>query len=206
MNKKFTLFMILLSAVSGMFSCAVSTSSTLQPENEPGNYTAKENTNSCYVVLKDGSRQQYNSLKLVTGVFTLPHLLADGRTKIPASDIIAYQDARHYAVSQEHFINGRKSRSAVEALPGFAVRIAKGKLNIYSKKYYNGSGSSEELYIQVGDEGAIVAFTPELMNTLLRDHPEAFNFFNSRKMNSPVSKKLQATAELFNKEPLLSKN
>jgi hypothetical protein len=206
MNKIINLFFIPLATVTGMYSCAVTASSTLQPEREGGKPSANETSSSCYVVLKDGSRQQYNSLKLVTGVFTLPHLLADGHKKIAASSIRAYQDAGHFAVSQQEFINGRKSRSAVETLPGFAIRIAKGKLNIYSKKYYNGSGTSEELYLQVGDEGAIVAFTPELMNNLLQDHPEAFNFFNSRKMASPVSKKLQATAELFNKEPLFSKN
>lgn len=197
--------MALISAAFFMMSCAVSASSA-QGENDWDGKPVKETAATCFVILKDGTRHYYHTLRLVTGVFTSPHLLGDGHTKIAASSITAYQDEENYAVSQEGFINGRKSKVAVDVLPGFAVRIAQGKLNIYSKKYYNGAGTSEELYIQSGPDGAIIAYTPELLNTLLRGHSGAFNFFNSRKNMAPVSKKLQATAELYNREEMLSKN
>jgi hypothetical protein len=188
-----------------MQSCAVS-SLTTQPGPDSENKPTQAVSNNSYVILKDGTVQQYTSLKLVTGIFTSPHLLADGTKKIPASSICAYQNDEHYALSPDNLVNGRRSKSAVEALPGFAVRIATGKLNIYCQKYYNGSGTSEQLFIQIGNDGAVMAYKPELMNDILKDHPEAFNFFNSRKKMAPVSKKLLATAELFNKQPLLTRN
>jgi hypothetical protein len=205
MKTKSTLALALTSAVFLMQSCAL-TASVSQPEAESGKKDPSTGSNSNYIVLNDGTIQYYKSLKLVTGVFTSPHLLADGKTKIPATEICAYQNDEHYALSQQNLVNGRKSKSAVESLPGFAVRIVTGKLNVYSQKYYNGSGTSEELFIQIGNEGTIMAYKAELLNDILKDHPEAFNFFNSRKKIAPLSKKILATAELFNKEPLLTRN
>ncbi len=205
MKTNFTQALVLTSTLLFLQSCAVS-SSTAQPEAEADLKPGQGSSGNSFVVLHDGTIQHYKSLKLVTGIFSSPHLLADAKTKIPASDVCAYQNEDHFALSQQNLVNGRRSKSAVESLPGFAVRIATGKLNIYSHKYYNGSGTSEELFIQVGNEGAILAYKPGLLNDILKDHPEAFNFFNSRKKIAPVSKKLLATAELFNKAPLISRN
>ncbi len=205
MKKKATLALAIAGVLLFMQSCAASSVTTL-PEPPSEDKPGRAGSNSSYVILKDGSIQQYSTLKLVTGLFTSPHLLADGKTEILANSIFAYQNETHYALSPENLVNGRRSKSAVEALPGFAVRIATGKLNVYSHKYFNGSGTSEELFIQIGNEGAVMAFKPELMNDILKDHPEAFDFFHSRNKKAPVSKKLIATAELFNRQPLLSRN
>ncbi len=205
MKQKSTLTLALSSALFFLQSCAL-TASVGQPHIESGNKDPIAGSGSSYVVLNDGTVQYYNSLKLVTGVFTSPHLLADGKTKIQATNICAYQNEEHYALSQQNLVNGRRSKSAVESLPGFAVRIVTGKLNVYCHKYYNGSGTSEELFIQIGNEGTIMAYKAELLNDILKDHPEAFNFFNSRKKIAPLSKKILATAELFNRETLLTRN
>ncbi len=180
MKTNFTHALVLTGTFLFMQSCATS-SFTAQPEAESELKPEQGSPGNSYVVLQDGTIQHYKSLKLVTGIFSSPHLLADGKTKIPATAVCAYQNDEHYALSQQNLVNGRRSKSAVESLPGFAVRIASGKLNIYSQKYYNGSGTSEELFIQVGNEGAIMAYKPELLNDILKEHPEAFNFFNSRK-------------------------
>lgn len=186
-----------------MQSCAVSAVSSADKEAavKPINETNAE----CFVEMKDGSIRHFRTLKLVTGVFSSPHLLADGKEKISSADIKAYQNAQHYAISQDMFKDNIRSKSAVETLPGFAVRIAKGKVNIYCKKYYNGTGTAEQLFIQEGD-GDIMAFTPEVMSSLLKDHPEASQFFQSNKKMTPASKRLQATVALMNKQPLLSRN
>lgn len=205
MKTNFTPAIAIAGVILFMQSCAVnSITSHSGPVSETG--PGKREPGNNYVVLKDGTIQQFATLKLVTGVFTSPHLLAEGKTRIPASSICAYQSDEHYALSPANLVNGRRSKSAVESLPGFAVRIAWGKLNIYSQKYYNGSGTSEELFIQVGNDGAVMAYKPELMNDILKDHPEAFNFFHSRKKMAPVSKKLIATAALLNNQSLLSRN
>jgi hypothetical protein len=185
---------------------ACSTVNKIQVDQITGNNSSKENAASCFVQKNDGSIDYYTSLKLVTGVFASPYLLADGKTKIYSAGIKAYQNQDHYAVSQLYFETGHKSKVAKETLPGFAVRIAKGNLNVYCKKYYNGTKAVDELFIQSGTEGKIVAYTPEILNELIKDHPEAVNLLNSKKKINPVSKKLLAVAEIYNRGQMMSKN
>ena len=203
MKKQLQLLVAIGCSVTLMQSCAVSAVSSA--DKDAAVKPTKETNASCFVEMKDGSIRHFKSLKLVTGVFSSPHLLADGKEKISSADIKAYQSAQHYAISQDMFKDNIRSKSAVETLPGFAVRIASGKLNIYCKKYFNGSGTAEQLFVQEGD-GAIMAFTPEVMGSLLKDHPEASDFFQANKKMTPVSKRLQATVALMNRQQMLSKN
>lgn len=168
---------------------------------------AKEHNNLCFVQLNDGSIKYFASLKLVTGVLTTPYLLADNITKVSATEIKAYQDADCYAITQQLFVNGKPSRVAVDCLPGFATRIVKGKLNIYSRKYYNGQRTVEEFYLQNGDGEKIQPYSAELMQLLVKDNPAALEFFNNKKIKKPVAKKLIQTASIFNHPPeLITKN
>ena len=105
---------------------------------------AKVETGSCFVLFNDGTVQHYSTLKLVTGVLITPHLLADNRIVIQAKDIKAYQDNQRYAVSSSSLKTVKTSYVAVETLPGFAVRLVQGKLNVYSRKFYNGSNAVDE--------------------------------------------------------------
>jgi hypothetical protein len=202
MKKQLLVLVAISCTIASMQSCAVSSAARMDAEAavKPINETNAE----CFVEMKDGSIRHFKSLKLVTGIFSSPHLLADGKEKIGSNDIKAYQNTQHYAISQQSFKENTRSKSAVETLPGFAVRIAKGKLNIYCKKYFNGTGTAEQLFVQEAD-GEIVAFTPDLMNTLLKDHPQASEFFQTSKRMTPVSKRLQATVALMN-QSMLSKN
>ena len=204
MKKQLQLLVAIGCATILMQSCSVSSASqtdrdaAVKEPKEP-----KETNVQCFVEMKDGSIRHFKSLKLVTGVFSSPHLLADGKEKISSAEIKAYQNAAHYAISQELFKDNVRSKSAVETLPGFAVRIAKGKLNVYCKKYFNGTGTAEQLFVQQ-EGGAILAFTPDVMTQLLKDHPEASEYFQTTKKMTPVSKRLQATVALLNNQPLLS--
>jgi hypothetical protein len=188
------------------FMSACSTVNKIQVDPITGNNSSKENAASCFVQKNDGSIEYYTSLKLVTGVFASPYLLADGKIKINAAGIEAYQNQDHYAISQLCIQNGHKSKVAKETLPGFAVRIARGNLNVYCKKYYNGNKAVDELFIQAGDDGKIVGYTPAVLNELIKDHPEAVNLLNSKKKMNPVSKKLLAVAEIYNRGQMMSKN
>jgi hypothetical protein len=162
---------------------------------------------ACFVQMKDGSLKNYTSLNLVTGVFKTPHLIADGKIIIMADEIKAYQNKEHYALSQKEFTTAKKpSYVAVEALPGFAVRVAKGKLNVYSLKYYNGHNTTEKFYLQSGDDGQIVAYSPEVMKELLRDNSEAFNFFTNKNKAAVFPKKLLAAVDIYNNSRYVSKN
>jgi hypothetical protein len=166
----------------------------------------KEDPAVCFVQMKDGTVRNYTSLKLVTGVLITPHLLADDKIKIYPGEIKAYQNKDHYAVSQVTFASGRRTYVAVETLPGFAVRIARGKVNLYSKKFYNGTSSIDEFFIQSGDDGQIFAYTPALMKELAKDSPETLNFFNSKTKHSSLPEKLQATLAMLNNANMVSKN
>jgi hypothetical protein len=196
---------LLCSALVMMNSCSVSKNSILPPKNDAENIDG--NSYSCYVIKTDGSKQYYSSLKLVTGVLTTPHLLGDNKSVIEAKDVLAYQDNRRYAVSQKLLVTKKTSYVAAETLPGFAVRVAKGKLNVYSRKFYNGNISVTEYFLQNGDEGEIVSYSQTVMNDLLKDNTKAADFYNSKVKISPKSKKLMAAVDLYNNAPqFISKN
>jgi hypothetical protein len=205
MKKSLPGFALLCISIFSLGSCATTQNSVIQPK------TATEETNefsaSCYVVKNDGSTQQFTSLRLVTGVLITPHLLADNKTVIEAKDVLAYSDGRRFAVSQKLLNTKRTSYVAVETLPGFAVRITQGKLNIYSRKYYNGATAVTEYFIQPGDEGEILAYTPAAMKELIKDNNLAADYFNSKVKVSPRAKKLLVTANMYNNPgQYLSKN
>jgi hypothetical protein len=161
---------------------------------------------ACFVQMNDGTIRTFNSLKLVTGIFKTPHLLANDSIVIMASDIKAYQNHDCYAVSQKEFTTKKQSTVAVKALPGFAIRIASGKLNVYSFKYYNGHNTTEKFFLQSGDGAQILAYSPELMNELLKDNSDAYALFNEKSGSVTFSKKLLASVEMFNTSRLISKN
>jgi len=204
MKKPLFLTGLLISSLILLNSCATSSVSRVQRKTDTE--SSKEPASACFVQLNDGTIKHYSSLKLVTSVFAAPHLLADGKIKIKASQITAYQNTDHYAVSQKTFCCGRKSHVATETLPGFAVRTVKGKLNIYCKKYFNGQVAVDEYFLQSGDEGKIFAYSPELMNELVKDNADAYNFFNSKKFKGSLPEKLHATAHLYNNGQLMTKN
>lgn len=181
-----------------------------------GNYTItapdppvedpKKESKSCYVQFNDGTVKQYSSLKLVTGVLTTPHLLADNKIVLYAKDIMAYQDSRFYAVSSKIITSTKKSKVAVDALPGFAVRIVSGKLNVYSRKYYNGGNTVEEFFLQHGNDGFIIAYSKDVLQSMLKEDNKALEFFNSNTKISPWSKKIIAAVEIFNNGQMITKN
>ncbi|RYF91484.1 MAG: hypothetical protein EOO03_01240 [Chitinophagaceae bacterium] len=195
---------VLLCTVATLGAC--SSANHLITDRENNLKKGKENNAACFIQKKDGSVQQYNSLRLVTGLFTAPHLLADGNIRIEANEITAYQNADHYAVAPSKLENARKSKVAVESLPGFAVRIAKGNLNVYCKKYYNGAKAVDELYVQEGEDGRILPYSDELFQALLKKNPEAAALFQHKRKPASVLKKMQVVAEVYNKGQLYSKN
>ncbi len=182
-----------------------SSSKNFIEQHKPEIESAKEGS-ACFVQMSDGSIKHYSSLKLVTGVFQTPHLIADDSITITSVEIKAYQNNEHYAISQKEFTALKNSYVAVKALPGFAVRVAKGKLNIYSLKFYNGHNTTEKFFLQAGTGGEIAVYTPELMNELVRDNIEAFNFFNDKTKPIAVNKKLMATADIYNNSRFITKN
>ena len=195
---------LLLCSIIFLQSCATSSISRTQRKADIVN--SKETASGCFVQLNDGTIKHYNSLKLVTSPITSPYLLADGKTRIKAKQITAYQNRDHYAISQKTFFGGRLSYVATETLPGFAVRTVKGKINVYCKKYYNGQVALNEYFLQAGDNGKIIPYTPNLLNELVKDNSEAASFFNSKKYKGSSTEKLHATAHLYNNGQLISKN
>ncbi len=196
-------FAAMLCLLFSLNSCT-SSKNTVNPQKS-GAESQKEEA-SCFVQTNDGTVKNYVTLKLVTGVFKNPHLLADGGVIINANEIAAYQNKEHYAVSQKGFTTEKPSNVAVNALPGFAVRVASGKLNVYSIKYYNGHNTTEKFFLQIGDDGAIVPYKYELMNDLVKDNIEAYNFFNRKKKTIALNKRLLATADIYNNSSFISKN
>lgn len=204
MKKHLTSFALLISMIPLLNSCT--TSSLTVSERKSVIASSKENTTTCFVKMNDGSIREYSSLKLVTGPLKAPYLLADGKIKIKASQITAYQNKDHYAVSQNNFSNGRKTYVATETLPGFAIRTVKGKLNVYCKKFYNGQVAVDEYFLQAGTDGKIQAYSADLMNELVKDKAEALALFNSKQFKGNAPEKLHATAQLYNGGQFMTKN
>ena len=206
MKKIHAVMPVLLSIVL-LFNACVTGKNSVGDRKITGN-DSKETNAACFVQLNNGTIKNYATLQLVTGMFKAPHLLADGKIKIHASEIKAYQNNDHYAVSQNTFCCGRKSYVAVETLPGFAVRIIKGKLNVYVKKFFNGQHAVDEYFLQSGD-GKIVPYSPEVMNDMVKSNSSAYDLFNSnvKKNTSNTFEKIQAVAYLFNNtDQFISKN
>lgn len=128
---------------------------------------SKDTDKGCFVKFNDGTVKVYSTLALITGVFTSPHLLADGKIKLLPSQLTAYQNAQHFAISQKTFASGHKTIAAVETLPGFAVRVLKGDINVYVKKYFNGHRAVDEYYVQQGEEGKVFLYDDVTMKGLL---------------------------------------
>jgi hypothetical protein len=200
MKKLLPAFAVLLCAVF-LNSCGVTNSVTVQTPDHP-----TEGNKTCFVQFNDGTVKQYSSLKLVTGVLVTPHLLADNKIVVNSKDIMAYQDSRVYAVSSKIITSNKKSKVAVDALPGFAVKLISGKLNVYSRKYYNGGHTVEEFFLQQGNDGFIVAYSKEVLKSMLKEDQKALEFFNNKTKVSPWSKKLIAAVEIYNGGTMITKN
>lgn len=196
MKKNAPFVFALLTGVLLLDSCA--NTKELAAERKTALQDARLPSYTCFVQLVDGTIQTYTTLQLVTGVDKAPHLLADGKTKLYPDEIVAYQNKDHFAVSAAGFFyGGHKSNLAVETLPGFAVRIAAGRLNVYVKKYKAGHIAADEFFLQEGN-GQAYAYSPELLDALIKNNPEALDFFNNNKKHIRLTKQLKATAYIFN--------
>ena len=195
---------VLMSATILINSCSVSKNSTDQQQTTLK--TVNETSSACFVQLNDGTIKQFTTLKLVTGILTTPHLLGDGKVVITAKEIIAYQDAKQYAVSAKILTSKKSACVSVETLPGFAVKVLSGKLNLYCRKYYNGTNTSDEYFLQNGNDGYIVAYSKDILKNMLKDDINASAFFNSTTKVSPKSKKILTAVEIYNKGQMMTKN
>ena len=167
---------------------------------------SKVSNSSSFVKLKNGRTVYYNKLEIIKGVFTAPHLLANESIKIKPSEIEAYQIGDHYAVSQKYIMNGHKSAVAVDALPGFAKRVVKGKLNVYSKKYFNGRFATDEFFLQSENDSRIYAYTPELFKQMIQDNEAASSYYQKETVGVEPSKKITTTAEIYNQAVYMTRN
>ena len=195
---------VLISATILLNSCAVSKNSVDQQQTVLK--SVNESSTGCFVQQNDGSIKQFTTLKLVTGVLTTPHLLGDGKVVINSKDIIAYQDAKQYAVSAKILTSKKSATVSVETLPGFAVKVLSGKLNVYCRKYYNGANTSDEYFLQNGNDGYIVAYSKDVLKSMLKEDINASAFFNSKTKISPRSKKILTAVEIYNKGQMMTKN
>jgi hypothetical protein len=197
-------------SMAAFCSIVISLNSCVTSKNSVVLQNAEQNTNepaaSCFVQLNDGTIKQYSSLKLVTGVLTTPHLLADNKVIIHSKDIMAYQNTRHYAVAAKILTSTKNGKVAVETLPGFAVKVLSGKVNVYSRKYYNGGNTVEEYFLQNGNDGYIVAYSKDVLKSMLKEDTKALEFFNSKTKVSPKSKKLLTAVQMHNNNQLITKN
>ncbi|MCP9750346.1 hypothetical protein [Ferruginibacter sp. HRS2-29] len=194
---------MLLCILIAMTSCFTS---KISPEQRKSDIeSSKETDAACFVKMPDGTVKNYTSLKLVTGVFTSPYLLADDKIRITPAEIVAYQNKDHYSVSQTTFTSGRRTCAATETLPGFAVRIAKGTVNVYCKKRYNGDRAVDEYFVQTGDNGNIVAYSEKVMSEILTTHPEAAGLFKGKKFTGSQQNSMQANSQQRDSRVVMNK-
>ena len=182
-------FLTILNSSCSKFGCVYKTN----PSN-----ALKLSNSSSFVKLKNGRTVYYNKLEIIKGVFTAPHLLANESIKIKPSEIEAYQIEDHFAVSQKYIMNGHKSAVAVDALPGFAKRVVKGKLNVYCKKYFNGRFATDEFFLQSENDSRIYLYSPELFKQMIEDDEVASNYYKKETIDVDPSEKITTTAKMYN--------
>ena len=195
-----------LNAIVGLVFLTVLNSSCSKFGSVYKTNPSKASSSSSFVKLKNGRTVYYNKLEIIKGVFTAPHLLANESIKIKPSEIEAYQIEDLYAVSQKYIMNGHKSAVAVDALPGFAKRVVKGKLNVYCKKYFNGRFATDEFFLQSENDTRIYAYTPELFKKMIEDNEEALKYYHKETVGVDPSKKITNTAEMYNQSAFMTKN
>jgi hypothetical protein len=204
MKKSIPALAVLLCTAIFLNSYAVSKNSIAQQSTETND--GNETSAGCFVQLNDGSIKQFTTLKLITGVLTTPHLLGDGKIIINSKEIIAYQNDKHYAVSAKILTSKKSANVSVETLPGFAVKVLSGKLNVYCRKYYNGANTSDEYFLQNGNDGYIIAYSKDVLKSLLKEDTKALEFFNTKSKKESPSKKLLTAVEMYNQGQLMTKN
>jgi len=203
MKKVIPCITVLCCTVILLISCSVSKNSIDIQKSDEAN-VAKTELN-CFVQYNDGSIKEFSTLKLVTGVLTTPYLLADKKVIINTKDIMAYQNDKHYAVAAKILTSTKDSKVAVETLPGFAVKVVSGKLNVYTRKYYNGANTVDEYFLQHGNDGYIVAYSKEVLKSMLKEDSKALEFLNSKTKVSPKSKILLTAVQMYNNSQLITK-
>ncbi|MBL0056886.1 MAG: hypothetical protein IPP31_12045 [Chitinophagaceae bacterium] len=204
MKRTLPLIPLLMAIVTLLISCSASN----QLSNDPlvPALNEKPTLTNCFIHKTDGTVVNYQSLRLVNTVFRQAYLLADGKTRIYPAELLAYQTPEYYAVSQKQFANGHKSFVSMDCLPGFGIRVTTGKINVYTKKFYNGSIAADEYYLQKGTNGPIRAYSKKMMKEVLQDDEQAQAYFFGKGKTVPLGEKILVTASILNRDPSLSKN
>jgi hypothetical protein len=167
MKKTKTSFMIAFSISILLSSCSVNHS--LQSDDLMHFKQSEQMDRDNYVKFKDGHVLQCQTLVLKKGFLTTPYLLADGWYKIKAKDVERYQMDGKLAVSGTNIKDDVNSQVAIDALPGFAVRLVSGSMNVYQRSIFNGRSVFTRYYIQRGENGPIVKYSPETLKKMVEE-------------------------------------
>jgi hypothetical protein len=198
-------YAVLICTVLMLNSCTVSNNSIASQKEDFENLN-ESGTATCFIQLKDGTIKHYKTLQLVTGVLTSPHLLADNKEIIKGKDIIAYQNHKHYAVSSQYLTSKKNPAVASETLPGFAVKVLSGKLNVYCRKFYNGSNTVNEYFLQHGKDGNIVSYSNAVLKNIIKEDAKALEYFKNKIKTTSKFKKILTVVEMYNNGQMLTKN
>ena len=174
-----------------------------RPTTEEPTHNVVSKKSDYYVVLNDGTIKKYGKIKLVTGILTTPYLEADGEIKILPTQIKAYKDENHFAISQKEFYGKNKTHVATEVLPGFAVKELKGEVNVYSLQYFNGSNTYKKFFLQKGEDGMILPYSASLLKEYAGNDTEIKNFITKKKTKQ---KDLLVFIENYNNSKSLTRN
>lgn len=176
MSQKSTLgifsFVIIVSSVF-LFSCG-----TMQRFHQD-TLAARDTSNKSFVVKNDGTVIKADEARLRMPLFGKSTVILDGDQKIPAKEIIAYQNNTAYYRK----VDGQ-----------FAPRIKKGLINMYlTEQTYQeydatpmGPGSTGRwrtrtrivYYLQKGDNAATETFSPGVTRKYVQDYAPAMEFMN----------------------------
>ncbi len=166
MNAHFILASLLVLLFS---SCSVNKTLTNQSSFD---FNSKDADQIPYVRFKNGKMLYCQTLELKKGIFTSPHLIGDGWYKIETADVAEYKLNGQLAMSEEKLNDKKHSNVSIGALPGFAVQIVKGNLNVFHRKYFNGRNAVNRYYLQIGNEGPIMLYNAKSMKELIATHEE----------------------------------
>jgi hypothetical protein len=161
---------LLLAASSMFFLSACSVNQSLLQTEAMQSRAADNLEGGSFVRFKNGHMLYCQTLELKKGIFVSPHLLGDGWYKIKAAEVDHYQIDGEMAVSESRLHDDRTSRVAKNTLPGFAIRSVSGSLNVYQRKLFNGRSTYDRYYIQWGNDGQIVKYSPDALKKMLNEH------------------------------------
>ncbi len=193
---KTILFFILILLLNGCYS--------ERKVQENGADVSRESTLGAFIELKDGTRMNFEKLKIKSPPLQYQYLVGDGKKlDIDVEKILAFQTEDYYAFKvydQKAALRGKLPFSEL-----FAVRIASGKIELFvvnemQNRAYGSNGSAyvKTYFLRKGKNTPLVGAAKEILKKMISDNKMVLEEFDHLYTNKYKFKSTMAVLAQYN--------